>query len=149
MPMRNARHPLGRKAGLNSTADLMPSGAEEAGFLPVIAAPMAFSFGDGRFVDAWAAEFVPDKAERDALAAGSRVRVILLGKTPIPLRVGLATTLPDDTATMVNDERTEIVAQRLSDAHRPGTWINMTHIERLEAKQVARAVIKTVFEVFQ
>ncbi len=141
--MRPARHPLGRKSGLTNTADLANERATEAGFSPFAAARMEFNHGC-----AFVSEWIPDQGEREALKSGARLRIITLGKAQIPLRVGVATSLPEDTKDATNPSRVEAVAKHLVEDYGGEAWTEVSAEDRRVAMTTAREIIQIVFGVF-
>lgn len=143
MPMRAARYPLGRKNGLADTATLTSDDAMDAGFSAYKALPLEYLFGT-----AHASEWVPDAGERQALAAGARLRILTLTKTPVPLKVGVSTSLPDDTITATDARRIDTIARRLYEDAQGGDWAKASAQEKANAVVLARAVTRLVFEEF-
>lgn len=136
--MLPARNPLGRKTGLSNSKENQTPAAVEDGFLDVPMAKMIFGYGTCMI-----SEWVPDQAQRAALGAGARVRIVMLTKTPIPVKVGVATSLPSDTPDLVNKARYEMIASRLFEEMSGRPWSEST----LEEHDFAMLFAKKAVEI--
>lgn len=100
---------MGTTTDLASTDALLSRDAKGIGFTPTFAMALDYVPGGRAFVF----EFVPDDAERRALASGARLRVQVLGTIPVPIRVGVATGLKADMPDMIDAARLHRIVARL------------------------------------
>lgn len=134
--------PLGRREDdLVSCEGLAPPRAQQDGFVDFPAAEVHFTFGT-----AFVSEWTPDKQERAALVAGARLRVLTLGKHPLPLKVGVATSMPGDTAASLDDARLTRIAKRLVQEVSGKDWHEMDPMEQAVSIKQASDACRIVYE---
>lgn len=142
MPIQPARNPLGRRRGLKASGEFTRDEAKDAGFLTYNSFPVEYLFGSAQV-----SEWIPDAAERQALGAGARLRVLTLTKTPVPLRIGVATSLREDTITAIDFARFERIARKVV-AVEGREWDMLTPFAQTEAIANARKFTQAVFAEF-